>query len=78
MKDNIVVVEDLRLGLLVLLHVVNDWYIDNFARCYLKLNYHRNKVLEHTKEIPDIVREKMNDKVKIYIQKFINSQYKLE
>lgn len=61
-----IVVNDLRYGLLVLVHVVNDWYIDFRNSYFYKLNYHRNRVIEQSYITPDIIRKKANDKARMY------------
>ena len=68
--------EDKVYGIVTLAPVFEDWYIDitNSCRTYFKLNKNRNKVIEHTLDIPDIVKEKLNDKAKNYIQNFALEQ----
>jgi len=66
-----IIFEDKEYGYVTLAPVFEDWYIDiyNNFRCYLKLNNNRNKVIEHTLDIPDIVKEKMNDKLRMALIK---------
>jgi len=59
-------VKDLRYGILVLAHVVNDWYVDFCNNYFYKLNYHKNKVIKQSYIIPDIIRKKANDKARLY------------
>jgi len=58
--------EDKEYGILTLVHVYKDWYIDitNSCRTYFKLNKNINKVIEYTFDIPDIVKAKIDYKYK--------------
>lgn len=62
---------DKEYGYVTVAPVFEDWYIDIncSCRCYMKLNKNRNTVIEHTLDIPDIVKEKMNDKLRMSLIK---------
>ena len=72
-----IVVEDLRYGILVLVHVVNDWYVDFCNSYFYKLNYNRNKFIKQSYITPDIIRKKANDKARMYnVKKYLlNNMY---
>lgn len=63
--------DDKEYGYVTVAPVFEDWYIDisSSCRCYMKLNKNRNKVIEATLDIPDIVKEKMNDKLRMSLIK---------
>ncbi len=63
--------DDKEYGYVSVAPVFEDWYIDigSSGRVYWKLNKNRNKVIEYTFDVPDIVKEKMKDKLRISLKK---------